>query len=192
MKPLVLPDSTAYNDLVASCNARGLTLDEALEQARLAALWGRAVKSSALLHLLAVRGMLVSDDVRARVYARQELSVLDRWFERAVTAASIVEVFAEDLEAVDGDVSTDALEQSLSILRNTRLGEQLVAEGRTWGQLDTLEPQLALRLGRPTTSAERATLRRRLDVLGPERVGVVVLRFAPEALDAWLAAPDAT
>jgi hypothetical protein len=48
------------------------------------------------------------------------------------------------------------------------------------------------RLARPLDSAERGALIRRLDTLGPERLGDVVFDLSPEALAAWLAAPDAS
>lgn len=46
------------------------------------------------------------------------------------------------------------------------------------------------RLSRELEVAEREMLRSRLDVLGPERVGDVVLDLTPEALEAWLADPQ--
>jgi hypothetical protein len=48
------------------------------------------------------------------------------------------------------------------------------------------------RLARALTPAERGVLVRRLDTLGPERLGDLVVDFSPEALAAWLAAPDAS
>jgi hypothetical protein len=51
--------------------------------------------------------------------------------------------------------------------------------------------QFSRRLGRPLTDAERVTLNTRLDALGPERIGDVVLDLATDALAAWLADPDA-
>ena len=48
------------------------------------------------------------------------------------------------------------------------------------------------RLGRALTAVERGVLVRRLDALGPERLGDLVVDFPPEALAAWLAAPDAS
>jgi hypothetical protein len=48
-----------------------------------------------------------------------------------------------------------------------------------------------MRLGRPTTEAERATLAERLRTLGQQRVGAVVLELGAEATAAWLADPSA-
>jgi hypothetical protein len=48
-----------------------------------------------------------------------------------------------------------------------------------------------MRLGRPTTEAERATLAERLRTLGQRRVGAVVLELTAEATSAWLADPNA-
>ncbi len=67
-------------------------------------------------------------------------------------------------------------------------------QGREQGREEGLGPLAHLlerRLARPLTSPERAVLVRRLDALGPERLGDIVLDFSPEALAAWLAAPDA-
>jgi hypothetical protein len=47
------------------------------------------------------------------------------------------------------------------------------------------------RLARPLTSNEREALARRLAALGSERVSALVLDETPDALTAWLAAPDA-
>jgi hypothetical protein len=55
-----------------------------------------------------------------------------------------------------------------------------------------LAHQFERRLARALTSAERGVLVRRLGTLGPERLGDLVLDFTPEALAAWLAAPDAS
>lgn len=48
------------------------------------------------------------------------------------------------------------------------------------------------RLTRGLTQAERGVLVRRLDTVGPERLGDLVIDLSPEALAAWLAAPDAS
>jgi hypothetical protein len=47
------------------------------------------------------------------------------------------------------------------------------------------------RLARALTDAERVALRARLGVVGPERLGDVVLDLAPPDLAAWLGDPDA-
>jgi hypothetical protein len=58
--------------------------------------------------------------------------------------------------------------------------------------LAPLVHQFSRRLGRPITDTERAELLRRLDTLGADRIGDVVLDLTPHALAAWLADPDAT
>ena len=67
-------------------------------------------------------------------------------------------------------------------------------KGQREGIREGLQPILrmvARRLGRPLTEAEEATLLTRFDLVGPDRLGDVVLDFAPAELAAWLADPDA-
>jgi hypothetical protein len=64
-------------------------------------------------------------------------------------------------------------------------------EGREEG-IGPLAHVIERRLARPLDSAERGALIRRLDTLGPERLGDLVLDLSAEALGAWLAAPDAS
>ena len=67
-------------------------------------------------------------------------------------------------------------------------------KGQREGIREGLQPILrmvARRLGRPLTEAEQATLLTRFDLVGPDRLGDVVLDFAPAELAAWLADPDA-
>lgn len=67
--------------------------------------------------------------------------------------------------------------------------------GLTRGREQGLAPlmrQFTRRVGRPLTDAEHDALTTRLDTLGPDRLGDVVLDFAPDALSAWLANPAAT
>lgn len=47
------------------------------------------------------------------------------------------------------------------------------------------------KLKRDLTEDERQTLRRRIELLGSERVGDMVLAFDRDALGVWLAQPDA-
>ena len=66
--------------------------------------------------------------------------------------------------------------------------------GRVEGRVEALAPlvrQFARRLGRPLTDAERDTLSSRLDTLGGDRLGDVVLDLSPDELGAWLTDPDA-
>jgi hypothetical protein len=51
-------------------------------------------KASALLQILAARGLEVSDEARAQVLACQDLPRLDAWLARALTATSVAEVIA--------------------------------------------------------------------------------------------------
>ena len=58
--------------------------------------------------------------------------------------------------------------------------------------LRPLVRQFERRLGRALSEAERGALASRLDVVGPERLGDVVLDLDSAALAAWLASPTAT
>ena len=51
--------------------------------------------------------------------------------------------------------------------------------------------QIARKLHRPLTDADRRAITARLDLVGPDRLGEVVLDFNSDALAAWLADPDA-
>jgi len=66
----------------------------------------------------------------------------------------------------------------------------IVEEGRKEGRSPLLF-QFEHRLSRPLTDAERAAVSARLDVVGPRRLGEVVLTLPADALAAWLADPDA-
>jgi hypothetical protein len=68
--------------------------------------------------------------------------------------------------------------------------EQGLVQGREQG-LAPLIRQFTRKLGRPVTDRERATLVRRLDSLGADRLGDVVLDLDAPALAAWLANPRA-
>ncbi|MGW6902902.1 hypothetical protein [Streptomyces sp. NPDC054940] len=49
-----------------------------------------------ILRLLDRRGIDVSNDDRERITSCDDLGVLGRWFDRAITAASTTEVFADE------------------------------------------------------------------------------------------------
>jgi flagellar biosynthesis/type III secretory pathway protein FliH len=73
-----------------------------------------------------------------------------------------------------------------------------VERGKALGLEEGLAQGLALlvaqfehRLGRKISSAERQRIRERLDTLGPERLGRVVLDLGAEELADWLADPKA-
>lgn len=83
MKPLVFPESPAARELREMLEARGELRGEA----------------RALLAVLAARRLNVDENARARVQACTDASTLDRWVTRAVTAATLDDVFV-----ADGDV----------------------------------------------------------------------------------------
>jgi len=70
------------------------------------------------------------------------------------------------------------------------LQRELTERGRDEG-LAPLAHLFERRLGRRLTVAEHHTLRDRLPLLGPDRLGDVVLDFDADTLTAWLADPEA-
>jgi predicted transposase YdaD len=57
---------------------------------------GRAeALAEALLRVLRVRGLVVSDEQRGRAVGCADLEVLARWLDRAATAGSVDDVFAD-------------------------------------------------------------------------------------------------
>jgi hypothetical protein len=67
-------------------------MDEAYEEGEAK---GKAEgKAEAVLRLLDVRGVTLTDEQRHRVTACADPAQLDRWFDRAITAATAAEVFA--------------------------------------------------------------------------------------------------
>ncbi len=87
---------------------------------------------------------------------------------------------------VTGQKMIDAIED-----RGWKRGKK---EGRKEGLKEGIDLMVHLftrKLGRPLTERERETLLRRLDTLGPGRLGDVVLDLDGTALAAWLANPRA-
>ena len=68
--------------------------------------------------------------------------------------------------------------------------QQGMQQGMQQGQQMAALHQFARKLGRPLTSEERSRIVARIDTLGPDRLGDVVLDLSPTALDAWLADPE--
>lgn len=86
------------------------------------------------------------------------------------------------------DVATEMKKWEQALLRQGR--RKGLKEGLEKG-LSPLQRQFARRLGRPLSAAEQSILVARLDTLGPDRLGDVVLDLSPDALSEWLSAPDA-
>ncbi len=70
--------------------------------------------------------------------------------------------------------------------------QQGLQQGMQQGLQQSLLHQFTRKLGRPLSEEERAILYARLDTLGPDRLGDVVLDLAPTPLAAWLADPAAS
>ncbi|HZI07129.1 MAG TPA: Rpn family recombination-promoting nuclease/putative transposase [Archangium sp.] len=75
--------------------------EELIEQGRLKGLeqgleQGRAQgRAEDVLRILAARGLLVSEQARQRILSCTDVALLDRWFDRALTAPSLSEVLRE-------------------------------------------------------------------------------------------------
>ncbi|MFO0756065.1 MAG: hypothetical protein U0359_06220 [Byssovorax sp.] len=79
------------SDFAKKYVAEGKTLGQAEGRAL-----GRAEEAArSLLTVLRVRGLAVSDVVRARILAERDTATLERWLERAVLAGSVGEVLGE-------------------------------------------------------------------------------------------------
>jgi len=69
-----------------------------------------------------------------------------------------------------------------------------LARVRDLARADGMRPLIRLlerRIARPLTNAGRTSLSARFDLVGPERLGDVVLDLSPDALAAWVTDPDA-
>ena len=157
-----------------------------------------ATRETLLLRLMG------SDDVLQR--ALDDLSALprDAW-ERAVVEP-LVALIRRDLARMgitlqlpekdpvhDFKVIKAAWEVRKTELRAEGKAEGL-AEGKAEGLAEGLRPLMRLverRLGRALTETERDSLAARFDIVGPDRLGDVVLDLDSSALEAWIADPDA-
>jgi hypothetical protein len=105
---------------------------------------------------------------------------------------------AEEATMVDTSEARAFIERVRNEGRSEGLAKGLergLEAGLERGLAEGLRPLVRLferRLGRAVTDAERGALASRLDVVGPERLGDVVLDLDSAALAAWLASPTAT
>ncbi len=99
-----------------------------------------------------------------------------------------------DLDAVREAGIEKGIERGIEkgIERGIEKGIEKGIEAGVEKALGPLEHQFARRLSRVLTADERATLVKRLDTHGPDRLGDVVLDLDAAALDAWLRDPAAT
>ncbi|WP_437338309.1 hypothetical protein [Sorangium sp. So ce394] len=51
--------------------------------------------SAAILMILGARGIQASEEARGRILSETDLSVLERWLQRAATATAVEELFLE-------------------------------------------------------------------------------------------------
>ncbi len=79
-------------------------------------------------------------------------------------------------------------------MRKSELRAEGKAEGKAEGLAEGLRPlmrQVERRLDRSLTESERESLAARFDIVGPDRLGDVVLDLDAAALAAWITDPDA-
>lgn len=86
------------------------------------------------------------------------------------------------------EVSLLDVTEARALIKKPRSGGR--EEGRREGRAPVLH-QFARRIGRALTEAEREVIATRLDALGADRLGEVVLGLDAHALAAWLADADA-
>ncbi|OPF84545.1 hypothetical protein VT50_0200400 [Streptomyces antioxidans] len=77
---------------------RGTLIEETFLKGKAA---GRAearaeVRAKIVLRVLKARGIPTSDETRDRIANCTDLSILDRWFDRAITVSTADELFAEE------------------------------------------------------------------------------------------------
>jgi hypothetical protein len=103
-EPATLQDLTTKLEPILGKGVREVAMTEGqrlIEEGRQRGLAeGRAqgrvqAQAEALLRLLALRQIPVSDDLRARIEACTDLATLVRWFDRAATARSASEAIPE-------------------------------------------------------------------------------------------------
>ena len=117
---------------------------------------------------------------------------------------------AKMIPFIEPELSPHEEEEYLSAIRRSRLVQRIARDERLRGMEEGLqrgvqeglqrgvergvaaiERQFQRRLGRALTAAEHDELLRRVDTLGAERIGDVVLDLATDVLAAWLADPAA-
>jgi hypothetical protein len=146
------------------------------------------VRSTVLLRLLG--------SGRVRRMALRDLAALpeDAW-ERRVALPWLIRLSFE----VPAEVVADLPPEERDFIMETRewyeqfnakrLNEAL-QKGKESGQLETMVQLCGMRLGRPLIEAESAALADRLNRLGKERVGQVLLSSSSEMLAVWLSDPN--
>jgi hypothetical protein len=97
---------------------------------------------------------------------------------------------------IDDEEVAMTYQEMQQVYENTqrRARKEGIKKGRKKGLKKGLAPLVCLfqrKLDRPLSTEERATLVRRLDTHGPDRLGNVVIDLDAPVLAAWLADPDA-
>ena len=117
----------------------------------------------------------------------EDAVITDRCFRVPVPVKALV-----DRVLADDTVARALLARGNRVLVSAL--DERQAQGVTQGRAEGLAPLVRLierRLTRTLTTDERTRVRAKLERVGPERLGDVVLDLAPDALAAWIADPDA-
>ena len=121
--------------------------------------------------------------------------------QRARTRDEFADLLATMAIVAESRGATDAIQERLmkamddqGVTFSSKLYRRGRDDGKREGVQEGLSPLLHLferKLARKLTEAERDVLRRRLESVGPDRLGDVVFDLDGPALAAWVATPDA-
>ncbi len=154
----------------------------------------RSLRARASTLWLAFAPLAFDADAHKLAEVARELTATERDDDRLADLAAAMTVLAEADGRDRGLAPTLAALFPKELIMRSPIYSLGRTEGRTEGLAEGLAPlgrQFSRRLGRELTEAERALLASRLDTIGPQRLGDVVLDLTPAELAAWLADPAA-
>lgn len=94
--PLKSPIRRAIEAATQEGMAKGQAQGEAIGQAKGEAIGEAKGEAQSLLIVLQTRGLLVPEETRRRILSCADVAVLAKWIERAVSAATVDEIFGEE------------------------------------------------------------------------------------------------
>jgi hypothetical protein len=180
--------STVLLRLLGAARARRMALQD------LAALpedaWERRLAFPWLVRL----SFEVPADLAAALPAEERDFIMEaqEWFEQ-FTARKVEEGVRESMQEALPKAVQEALPKAVQEALPKAVQEALpkaVQKAKESERLETMVQLCRMRLGRPLTEAESAALAERLNRLGNERIGEVLLSSSSELLAAWLSDPN--